>query len=65
MTSLSSSNLRSYDYDEESQTLSITFHSGRTYSYGSVPQSVAEGLGTADSPGRYFNSNIKNNFAEV
>lgn len=65
MIPLASSNLSGYEYDEASQTLSIRFQSGRTYRYGSVPQDVADGLGSADSPGRYFNANIKNNFSEI
>lgn len=65
MIPLVSSNLSGYEYDEASQVLSIRFSSGRTYRYGSVPQTVADGLGTADSPGRYFNSKIKNSFSET
>jgi len=65
MIPLASSNLAGYEYDEASQVLTIRFQSGRTYRYGSVPSSVADGLGTADSPGRYFNSEIKNSFEEV
>lgn len=65
MIPLVSSNLSGYEYDAASQVLSIRFTSGRTYRYGSVPQTVADGLGTADSPGRYFNSSIKNVFSEA
>jgi hypothetical protein len=64
MPPLDSSNLASYDYDADSRVLSITFVSGRTYRYKDVPQDVADGLGSADSPGRYFNSSIKNVYAE-
>lgn len=64
MTPLRSSNLVGYEYDAERQELKITFHSGRTYTYGSVPQDIAEGLGQADSPGRYFNNSIKGVYAE-
>lgn len=61
---LSSSNLNAMRYDPVEQNLQIRFTSGRTYSYGSVPQSVADGLAQADSPGQYFNSNIKGVFVE-
>lgn len=64
MKPLQSSNLAGYDYDPETQALTITFRSGRTYSYGSVPQDVADGLGEASSPGQYFNRHIKDNYAE-
>lgn len=62
MIPLSSSNLSAYDYDEETRTLRITFKSGRTYTYADVPQSIADGLGTASSPGGYFNATIKNQY---
>jgi len=60
---LQSSNLSSYSYDPDSETLRITFKSGRTYTYSSVPPSVADGLGTASSPGRYFNATIRNQYS--
>lgn len=63
MPPLNSSNLRSYDYDAEQRQLRITFVSGRTYSYRDVPQDIADGLGSANSPGAYFNNEIKNVFA--
>lgn len=62
---LASSNLRSYDYDEDTQTLTITFLSGRSYRYLDVPPGVVEGLASAGSPGRYFNAAIKDQFAEA
>jgi hypothetical protein len=64
LTPLASSNLAGYDYDPDTQTLQIRFKSGRTYSYASVPQGVVDGLGTADSPGQYFNSTIKDVYAQ-
>jgi hypothetical protein len=60
VTPLSSSNLSAYNYDPDTQLLTIQFVSGRSYDYKNVPQDVADGLGQADSPGKYFNSNIKN-----
>lgn len=65
MTPLASSNLSGFEYDEASQILSIRFKSGRTYRYSGVPADVANGLGTADSPGQYFNGTIKNAYPEV
>ena len=65
MTPLASSNLDAYEYDPDQQKLTIRFKSGRSYSYGSVPETVAEGLGSASSPGQYFNASIKNVYAEV
>jgi hypothetical protein len=59
---LSSSNLDAYRYDPGSETLWIEFHGGRIYRYDSVPQSIADGLGTAGSPGGYFHSAIKGSY---
>lgn len=64
MTPLASSNLDAYEYDAATQTLTIRFKSGRSYTYGSVPESIADGLGSARSPGQYFNSSIKNVYSE-
>lgn len=62
MIPLASSNLSGYDYNPVTQTLTITFHGNRKYSYASVPQDIADGLGSAASPGKYFNHSIKNIF---
>lgn len=63
-TPLDSSNLNAMRYDTESKLLQVRFNSGRTYAYKDVPQDVADGLASAGSPGRYFNSSIKNTFAQ-
>lgn len=63
MPSLASSNLSSYDYNPVTQRLTIVFHGGRVYTYSSVPQSIADGLGSAESAGKYFNHNIKDIFS--
>jgi hypothetical protein len=57
---LQSSNLSAYRYNEGEKQLEIKFHGGRVYRYPGVPKEIAEGLGTAASPGQYFNSEIKN-----
>ena len=64
MTPLASSNLAGFDYDAESRTLRIAFHSGRSYSYREVPQDVVDGLAAASSPGRYVNTEIRDTYAE-
>lgn len=63
-TPLSSSNLAACRYDAESQVLQIRFQSGRSYDYKDVDQTVVDGLTSANSPGQYFNSNIKGIFEE-
>ncbi len=62
MPALNSSNLASYDYDPDTAVLKIQFVSGRTYTYADVPPDVADGLGSASSPGQYFNSAIKDQY---
>lgn len=58
-TRVSSSNLKSVGYDENSLTLEIEFHSGSVYQYYSVPLSVYNSLMNASSKGSYFDSHIK------
>lgn len=55
--------LASADYDAERRELSITFRSGRTYTYREVPEDVYEGLVEADSPGAYWRASIKDQFS--
>lgn len=43
--------------------LNVTFQSGRTYQFKEVPETVAQGFTTAESAGKYFNTEIKNKFA--
>lgn len=58
-TSVSSSNLNSIGYDEESRILEIEFNTGSVYQYVDVPESIYEGLMNAESHGKYFDVNIK------
>ncbi len=46
-------------YDEQSQTLRITFKSGRGYDYHGVPADVARGFLDADKKGAFFHHKIK------
>lgn len=58
-----SSNIASCAYDGATQELVITFRSGETYTYGSVPQSVWHGLKHAHSAGSYFYRQIRDVFS--
>lgn len=58
MIPVSSSNLASVGYEDT--TLYVSFHSGSTYSYSGVPNSVYTALMNASSHGEYFAANIKN-----
>jgi hypothetical protein len=64
MIPLSSSNLAGYDYNPETRSLTISFLHGRSYTFRDVPEDVAHGLATAESAGKYFNSEIKNTYAQ-
>lgn len=55
----SSSNIAGVKYDEPSKVLSVTFHSGGTYSYENVTPAEFHAFHTAESLGKHFHKNIK------
>ena len=61
-TPLQSSMLDGYEYDPATRSLRVRFKDGHEMTYLDVPKDVPEGLGTADSPGKYFHSTIKGRF---
>jgi KTSC domain len=48
--------LRDCSYDDDTSELSVTFNNGRTYTYEDVAKYIYDGLISAESPGKYFNS---------
>lgn len=60
--SVSSSNLASIGYDSENEILEIEFNHGGVYQYSDVPESEYVALMNADSHGKYFSANIRNDF---
>lgn len=62
MIHVSSSNLRSVGYDNQTQTLRIEFHGGGTYDYYDVPLHVFSGLMNAGSKGHYHHAYIKDRY---
>lgn len=56
---VSSSNVESVGYDEDSGTLEVEFKNGTLYQYFDVPQGTYDGLVSADSVGGYLAANIK------
>lgn len=60
--SVSSSNVASVGYEEDTQTLEIEFHNGSVYQYYDVPKNVYEALMSATSVGSYLASNIKGQY---
>lgn len=60
MIQVSSSNVESIGYDENSQILRVRFLTGATYDYINVPEFEFEQLKVAASVGSYLHRNIKN-----
>jgi hypothetical protein len=57
--SFGSSAIGSAGYDDDTQTLDITFTSGQTYTFSNVPPDVFDALVSAPSPGRFYHQHIK------
>jgi len=57
-----SSHIQGYDYDEQSQTLTIQFTNGAVYNYGGVSPNTYYAFSQSSSPGQYFHSKIKGQF---
>ena len=62
-TAVQSSNIKEVGW--ENDTLEISFHGSGTYRAEGVPKSVYDGLVAAKSVGKYFHSNVKNNYKLV
>ena len=60
---VSSTDIKSIGYNEETKILEIEFHSEGIYQYSNVPKNVHSALMGASSHGKYFNRVIKNNFS--
>ena len=61
-TRLTSSNLAAAKYEPEDMALFVVFTNGGHYLYSGVPQDVYDGLIEAESAGRYFHREIRNNY---
>ena len=62
---VTSSNIASIGFDEDSSTLEIEFNSGAVYQYFDVPLVVYEGMIEADSKGQYLAQHIKGQYRYV
>lgn len=49
-------------YDDESQSMTVTWTNGRTSAYAGVPEDLALAVATAPSVGTMLNSDIKPNY---
>lgn len=64
MITVNSTNIDSVGYNADTQILTVKFKvSGQVYEYLNVPQTLYEGLMTAESKGTYLNDNIRSQFA--
>lgn len=59
---LKSSWLVGGDYDPDTFTLNVETRDGRTYTSTGVPPEVAAGLQSAQSPGRFYQTEIKGRY---
>jgi len=62
---MTSSVVRSYDYDPISRQLAVEFQSGRLYVYEDVPSEVFESMKRAFSKGEFFNNHIRDQYRFV
>lgn len=49
-------------FDDEAETLAISFRQSGKYIYHGVPRAIYEALSKAQSAGRFFNERIKGRF---
>jgi KTSC domain len=62
MVPVESNNVRSVGYDLEKNELRIKFRSGETYAYDGVPGDVHKALMSAESKGKFVNSDVKGKY---
>lgn len=60
MHSVESSNVKAVGFDSNSDTLFVEFHGGAIYEYVGVELQLFGAFLTAPSPGKFFNSTVKN-----
>jgi hypothetical protein len=49
-------------FDEDAQTLQVSFRSGLKYIFDGVPRAIYDALGRAASAGRFFNEHVKGRY---
>jgi hypothetical protein len=59
---IKSSRIKKAAYIKEESTLVLVFNDGKEYEYNNVPHSVYAALIASKSPGKYFETEIKNNY---
>jgi len=61
---IDSSMLRGIGYDADSSTLELEFNSGAVWQYFDFPESLWYEFETAESQGKFFHQQIKNQYSE-
>ncbi len=64
-TPVKSSSIRSVGYDPETRMLEVEFASGAVYQHQDVPPELHKGLTDAESPGRFYQQNLRGRFRYV
>ena len=64
-TAVDSTTMLSVGYDSRQQILEVEFTSGAVYQYLEVPVAVFERLMGAESKGRYFNEEIRDDYTAL
>lgn len=59
---LKSSYLASCSYDTNTNVLTVVFQNGKEYLYADVPLEIYTAFTAAESPGKYFGSEIKGKY---
>jgi hypothetical protein len=54
--------IANFDYETESEKLTVLLKSGRTYVYQQVPEDVFRAFASARSKGAFFNRQIRNRY---
>lgn len=65
MVKVTSSNIDTVGYDNDTRQLQVTFKSGDTYRYQDVPVSTFASLLTAKSRGSFFAKNVAKKFTPM
>lgn len=59
---LKSSRIKSAEYNDSTEVLTLDFTKGGKYKYFSVPENIYIALTKSSSPGLFFDSSIKGKF---
>jgi hypothetical protein len=64
-TDAKSSMIKDFDYDRDMNTLHVRFHGGSIFSLQGVPPDAAAEFAAAPSKGKYWHTNLRDQFKAV